>query len=138
MADGYGIITLISNLVDDFDERHLPDMKRYTVFQKFLLYIAVPFYFLKITTAFLLEKFDKNPFVNGRELSGIRTCTLAKEYSVSKIKAKCKELKITVNDLLTTVISLTFKQYFISKGDEKTSDLMMMLPFNIRERPANR
>lgn len=86
MADGYGIITLISNLVDNWDERHLPDMKRYTVWQKFLLYIAVPFYFLKVTSAFILDKFDKNPFVNGRELSGIRNCTLAKEYSITQIK----------------------------------------------------
>ena len=40
--------------------------------------------------------------------------------SMKKAKAKAKEFdpKMTFNDLILAIISTTFKEYFVKKGDE--------------------
>lgn len=44
---------------------------------------------------------------------------------------------VTVNDLLMTAISMTVKEYFLRKGDEKSSRILMYVPYNLREKPKN-
>ena len=50
------------------------------------------------------------------------------------IKRKCKEHKVTFNDLIMTAISMTVKQYFIKKGDEKTNRILVTMPVSFREK----
>ena len=47
-----------------------------------------------------------------------------------KIKEKCKLYGVTFNDFMMSIISVTIKQYLSSRGDEKTENMLMMLPFN--------
>ena len=54
-----------------------------------------------------------------------------------KIKEQCRKLKVTFNDFLMAVLSVTLKQYFISQGDEKAEDLLAMIPFSIRGPPKD-
>ena len=97
--------------------------------------MAIPFYTLKIAfQIFFLLKHDHNPIANGKPLTGIKKGCISKEYSVSQLKEKCKEIKITFNDLLMTSVSMTLKKYFIQKGDEKTSKVLFYMPINFRER----
>jgi NRPS condensation-like uncharacterized protein len=51
------------------------------------------------------------------------------------VKSKCKELGVTVNDMIMTVVSMTIKQYFLSQGDEKTKEILIMIPYNFRQPP---
>lgn len=61
----------------------------------------------------------------------------SKDYSVSLLKDKCRQKKVSINDLMMAAISVTLKQYFLSKGDEKTSEILVMFPYNIRSRPKH-
>ena len=38
---------------------------------------------------------------------------------------------------MMTAISVTLKEYLIRKGDEKTSQILIGFPFNLRSRPKN-
>ena len=42
---------------------------------------------------------------------------------MTKFKDRCHELKITFNDLILTILSISFKKYFVSKGFEKVDKL---------------
>ena len=82
---------------------------------------------------------DNNPFTwNTPFNSGVKRGFFAKEYSVTEIKAKSKEYKVSVNDLLMTAISMTVKQFFLRKGDEKSSRILMFIPYNFREKPRDK
>ena len=37
-----------------------------------------------------------------------------------------------------TAISVTIKQYFIRKGDEKTNKILLYVPYNLREKPKDK
>lgn len=37
-----------------------------------------------------------------------------------------------------TAISMTVKQYFLRKGDEKSNRILMFIPYNFREKPKDR
>ena len=37
-----------------------------------------------------------------------------------------------------TAISMTVKQYFLRKGDEKSNRILMFIPYNFREKPKER
>lgn len=51
---------------------------------------------------------------------------------MSDIKQKCKENRVTFNDFLVAMISLTMKQYFLEKGDAHTDRMLLFMPFNTR------
>ncbi len=46
---------------------------------------------------------------------------------------KSKEMNMTVNDLVMGVTSLSIKEYMMSKGDDKTSEVTIGVPFTLRD-----
>lgn len=38
---------------------------------------------------------------------------------------------------MLTILSITVKKYFKATGDEKTDNILIMVPVNVRERPDN-
>ncbi len=87
---------------------------------------------MRITWLFNFYKGDKNPISNGKQCSGLKIGSFAKDYSLNLIKKKCRVLHVTFNDLIVTAISITLKKYFNENGDSKTNKLMLYIPFNIR------
>ena len=61
MSDGLGIASFMSNLVDTFDPRILPPMRVFKWYDKLMIYITIPYYFVRMTLTFLLYKPDNNP-----------------------------------------------------------------------------
>lgn len=57
---------------------------------------------------------------------------------MAALKKKSKEHNVTINDLIMTAISMTVKQYFIRKGDEKSERILMFIPFNLRSKPKDK
>jgi NRPS condensation-like uncharacterized protein len=97
------------------------------------MYVSVPYYCLVIALKYFTYPPDVNPFrTRHPENSGVKEGYFAKEYMLDDIKRVAKAHKVTVNDLLMTSISMTVKQYFISKGDEKTSYIIMYVPYSVR------
>lgn len=83
--------------------------------------MTIPYYTITLGKLFTPYPRDDNPFTNVKpENSGVKRGYFAKEYSVTALKRKSKEHNVTINDLIMTAISMTVKQYFISKGDDKS------------------
>lgn len=112
MSDGLGIATYMSNLVDNFDQKLLPPMRNFKWYDKLMIYITIPYYFVRMTLTFLLYKPDRNPLQDGKLLSGTKKGSFTKHYSLAKLKEKTKTLNVTFNDLIQTAISITLKEYF--------------------------
>ena len=139
MTDGYGVAAFLANVVDETDDELLPHLPNFNIFQKFIMTISQPYYFLTMGRKFYNYPNDMNPItVKNPENSGVKRGYFAKEYSVEAVKKKSKEHNVTINDFLMTVISMTIKQYFIQKGDEKTDHILMFVPYNIREKPKSK
>lgn len=136
MTDAYGFVTFMANIMDEYDPKILPPMKKFTLWDKFLLYLSIPFNFVRITIKFLTYPADKNSIASGKPFTGEKKGAFSKEYNVDLVKVKCKELGVTFNDLFMTIMSLSIKRYFISKGDEKSNKMLVMIPINFRERPT--
>lgn len=62
MSDGMGFVAFMANLVDEYDPKMLPAMKRFTLLDRLMIYATIPYYFLRMTITFLLYKPDRNPF----------------------------------------------------------------------------
>jgi len=78
-----------------------------------------------------------HPLDRGQENSGVKLGAFSKDYKLAEIKTKCKEAKCTLNDAVTAAISVSLKEYFLSRGDEKTSQILMGIAYNVRSKPKN-
>lgn len=135
MADGYGVAAFLANVMDTHndDPRVLPSLKNFSFLETFMIYLSVPYHILLILLRSLSFPKNVNPFTtNHPECSGVKEGAFAKEYSVTQIKMKCKEQGVTVNDLIMTAVSMTCKQYFLRKGDEKTNRILLTMPVSYR------
>jgi NRPS condensation-like uncharacterized protein len=103
------------------------------------MWLSIPYHWIKMAITFIPYPSDYNPF-NWKtpENSGVKRGFFAKDFSVEAVKKKSKEHKVTINDLIMTAISMTVKQYFLRKGDEKSHRILMFIPYNFRERPTDK
>ena len=100
------------------------------------MFLSLPYHWLKMAITFIPYPADNNPFTWKTPYnSGVKRGFFAKEYKVAAIKAKAKEHRVTINDIVMTAISMTVKQYFLRKGDEKSTRILMFIPYNFREKP---
>jgi hypothetical protein len=45
-----------------------------------------------------------------------------------EFREKWRKLNISLNDVFVAVISATLKEYFVSRGDNLTQDIMVLFP----------
>lgn len=76
---------------------------------------------------------DTNLIANGKPPTGIKQAAFGEDISLEAIKKKSKELGVTINDIVMAVCSVSIKEYFESKGDNKTSHVQISIPFTMRE-----
>jgi hypothetical protein len=99
---------------DEYDTSKLVKMASPNPMFKWLLRAAliytIPKYFY---TAIKLRR-DKNPLHDGvRELSGEKVTALkGREFKFDEVKQASKSLSITINDLMTSALSMAVKRYF--------------------------
>lgn len=75
----------------------------------------------------------KNPFHDGkRELSGRKNVASSKDFLLGDVKVAAKAQNVTINDMLTSCLSASVKEYFESKGDMTTNEINIVIPANIR------
>jgi hypothetical protein len=122
VTDGYGVVGIMQCLSDDAEKQSvLAQLRKKSIIERIGKYVTLPYYFLFITIKFLLTPANKNPLTQKGKASGVKHCLYAKDYSVNEIKKQCKTLNVSFNDFIMTAISVTLKQYFISKGDVRTN-----------------
>ena len=104
--------------------------------QSLWLKIATPFIVLYTFALHIVDGMDNNPLHNPNlSQTGVRTAAISKDISVDDLKDKAKKLGCTINDLIMAVTSVTMKEYFVQKGDEKTSRMWLAMPFSLRQAP---
>jgi len=139
MTDGYGMSVFLANVMDTFDEQVLPHLPVMTTFQKIMMWFSIPYHWIAMAIKFGPYPFDTNPMTRLTPYnSGVKRGFFAKEFSVEAIKKKSKQHNVTINDLIMTAISMTMKEYFLRKGDEKAHRILMFIPYNFREKPADK
>jgi hypothetical protein len=48
-----------------------------------------------------------------------------------------KEFGVSINDFVSTILSMSLKRYFLLKGDSQTSKIMFVMPFSLRPPPKD-
>ena len=79
----------------------------------------------------------RNPMHDGkRNLTGVKKCAISDLFSFAEIKATSKTLKVTINDLMTSSLSVAVSRYFKEKDPASNNKLLnVALPANIRWGP---
>jgi hypothetical protein len=103
---------------DEYDTSKVVKMSSPNPMFKWLLRAALIYTLPKyIWTSLMLRK-DKNPLHDGvRELSGDKVTALeSKVFNFDEVKEASRSLSITINDLMTSALSMAVKRYFQAKG----------------------
>ena len=124
---------------DTYDPTAMVSIKRISFMQKLLLRLSIPFYLPKLFMQCLLNRVVKNPLHDGkRELSGIKLASSSQDFFIRDVKAAAKHKKVTINDMIAACLSTSVKTYFERKGDNKTKEINIVIPANIRFKPYAR
>lgn len=67
-----------------------------------------------------------------RKLSGKKLCATSDDIKIADVKKASKDLKVTINDLVTACTASALNQYFESKGAKDIKTLNFAIPANIR------
>ena len=129
-------MAFILGMGDTYDPTAMMPIKRVPFMQKLLLRLSIPIYIARVFMKFLMIKVEKNPFHDGkRELSGRKLASQSSDLWIRDVKSAAKAKGVTINDLITSCMSVSVKSYFESKGDFKTKALNIVIPANIRFKP---
>lgn len=74
LTDGYGLAVLVSKMLDNIHpEEILPHLPKFTLFQKVIMYLSVPYHAIMMQVKFLFYVKDDNPLTNlCNENSGVK------------------------------------------------------------------
>eukprot|EP00347_Sterkiella_histriomuscorum_P012286 403369170 len=132
-CDGASIVSFINSTAEKYDIDALIPIKRISFWQKLFLRLSIPISFVNLFFSALSTRPKINPLHDGkRQLSGNRLCALGKFYEFSDVKQCARAQKITINDLITSCLSSSIKEYFVSKGDSRSDSINLVIPANIR------
>jgi hypothetical protein len=104
-----------------------------------VIYVTLPITWLQFLKFYFSRPRDINCIKkHPKYLSGKLNSKLSDMISMKKAKAKAKELdpKMTFNDLILAVVSTTFKEYFVQKGDY-SKYISVNFPFTFNQIPEN-
>ena len=126
-------MSFILSLADEYDTSALINIRKPTFFQKLFVRVSVPFYLPVLLWRFIKTTFKTHPLHDGkRNLSGVRLVESCKDFALADIKECSKKLHVTINDLMTSCLGSTVKQYIELKGDTTTKYINIGIPANIR------
>ena len=134
LSDGHGLLSYINSITDEPQDL-MAQVPSPPAWKKFILYLTVPFYFLKMFFFVITFPFPNNPLHRGQANTGNKSILCSKDFPLAVLKNKCRDMKCTVNDALMSAISVTLKEYFINKGDERTQEVFVGFPVSIRSKP---
>lgn len=112
-------------------------MRQISLVQKCLLYLSIPFYVLILGKYLLLRTPDYNAIHNRKPLSGHKVAAVSAPYLLASLKSVAHGFGVSINDLTTTILSMTLKEYLAEKGDKDTNKLMFIMPYSMRPPPKD-
>lgn len=136
LGDGLGLLNLLMNVQDGGlkEDQQIP-MKSFT----FCTWVKM--YMLWLCGAVELGKYMKTwtgssplTWKEGEEPhTGKKQCAMTSSISLTKLKAKCKEHNVTLNDMMMAVTAKAFKQYFLTLDSyDETKHLAIAVAVSVR------
>ena len=113
MSDGIGLIMMFLKFQSEVLPEQLPSGKPLTIAQKVMLYLTLPYYYVRIFIRVFKAPYARNP-IKGETPSGIRRCTISSDYSFPQLKALSKAQSCSFNDLCLTVTSMVLRRIFVA------------------------
>jgi len=139
-SDGLGIISLILGLADNYSEKLFPFNKKYSWMHYLLNMILLPINLAKLIIITL--KLNKQPApmkipFNHKKVGITKIATIV-DKPFDEVSQVCKNLKITFNDLLITLVSkvLNTIQSEVLKVP-KNKSFVLSIPIGLRSYPKN-
>ena len=130
LADGISLVRFLVNKLPDQATPEKEPQKFSANGRSLLLAKALlntPRYLLK-----LLLNFADQSILHGRDVSGVKTVTWHEEFKLQLIKQIKTATGTTVNDVLTSCLSLALRRYFQRKGVANPDDFTASVPVDVR------
>ena len=130
MADG---VSLVRFLVNKLPDQATPEkeLQKFSATGRSLLLakalLNTPRYLLK-----LLLQFADQSILHGPDISGVKKVTWHEEVKLQLIKQIKTATGTTVNDVLTSCLSLALRRYFQRKGVANPDDFTASVPVDVR------
>ena len=119
-------------LSDFFDQESLIKFQKMTIQQRILLNIMAVIYIPVALYKLLSVRENSNSFNHFGNLSGIKNLAFSRDIKVSDLKKACSKHKCSLNDYITSILSISAKQYMQTHGDIDPQKLIITLPVNLR------
>ena len=138
ISDGIGFILFSASLFDKPDLKAFPQITiRFPLWQRVFLNLLVPLMIgLIVIKQIFIWSPENNAIKNDKiasKMSGLKNISIGKTIPIEAVKARCKQLDVTINEFVFAIISLTMKQFCVENGDTKTESIRIALPFSLRE-----
>jgi hypothetical protein len=146
LGDGLATVFVFFNLTDKPDIKEFPQLlMRFTLIQNIVITLCLPFITLYYSYFMLTLKDVQNPFTDKKVQDSVwceKRFAISKDISVQDIKQVSTKLskegtKITLNDVLLTATSKTFKSVCDKKGFPQVEDITLFCPFSLRKPPVH-
>ena len=99
---------------------------------KIICRLAVPFYLpLLVMSAFVGGMVSLNMATKTKNITGEMNCASSSVLKLQEIKDVSKKLGITINDLVSSSISVALKKVFVENNDN-SDEVLICIPANIR------
>lgn len=103
---------MLEALSDSYDHKNINGLKPLSLAKSVVITALSPVLHLYASYKLLTMPIDYNSIANGTPLSGKKKGAISSEIKISKVKSLSKKLGCTVNDLMTTILSMTLLEYF--------------------------
>ena len=103
-----------------------------TSLQIMLIRLSVPFYLpFLVLSAFYGSMTELNMMTRKKDITGVMNCASSSVLEFQKIKDLSKKLGITINDLVSSSISVSLNQIF-KENNQPVKEALICIPANIR------
>jgi hypothetical protein len=111
----------------------MPFPRKFTFLDRLLIMLSVPLFLPRVAWKLMRVKQDLNPLNDGvRKLSGRKLSATSSDIRFVDVKNASKQLKVTINDMVTACAGTALKQYFEMKGFKDSKSINIAIPANIR------
>lgn len=133
ISDGINISKLLFLASDNYDLESFPIAFRKDIplFKTIYDFLTIPFYFYQIFGIIKYKSTFKET-AQKQAPSGKTIIEISKSFPFEKLSLKQKELKISFNDLILSILSKAFKEYFKSKSNKTIQGLNIMIAVGVK------
>lgn len=131
-ADGASSMSMCLAMSSDYDRSYFVGSGDVPYIMRLFTRLSFPFMIPYLIYESLCIRKDDNFMTKNKEnLSGIINLSCNSDLLLKDVKSLSKKLGVTINDLITTAVSMSLKKIFIEKGD-KSEQVQICVPANVR------